>query len=281
MKFFKLLKYEILDNLAPILLINGILLALIFIIKILVDREHPFENPATMALVFIIPICIFVSIVFLIMTIIKSLYQRLFSQEGYLTLSLPVGIDSILISKIITSLIWIVLTNIIVFLFIVFMIGMENAIIYADIYDFMSKMICNYFFAGLFILLTNLVGIVSLITLVLFIISLLNIGKINRFRVLIGISLFLLFIIIESIIFAYIAQYVGNSYDNFMIEHFQTNGEVYYGGLFNNLNVEESIKPSINYMFIKLTMPYTIFSVIMTLFYYLCSRYLIKNKLEI
>lgn len=283
MKFFKLLKYEILDNLAPILLINGILLVLILTLRFLFTEQT--HNPATMALFVIIPICIFISIVFLIMTIVKSLYQRLFSQEGYLTLSLPVGIDSILISKIITSLIWIVLTNIIVSLFVVFIIGIEDSSIYAKIYDFLSEMFGSYFFAGLFIVLTNLITIISLITLVLFIISLLNIGKINRFRILIGILLFLLFIIIESVISAYITQYVVNDYENFMRDNIYSvykDDVIHHGDLFViSPDLEETIKPTINYMLIRLTMPYMIFSAIMTLFYYICSRYLIKNKLEI
>lgn len=273
MKFLKLLKYEIMENLAPILLINGVLLFLILLIRLSVTSLAESSNPMIIALWIAIPIGIFASIVFLIITIIKSLHQRLFSKEGYLTLSLPVGIDAILVSKILASLLWIVLTNIIVALFIIFIMGVEYPEVYRDIYSVFSKIFSSGVVSWVFLLLlTNLLGIISLISLVLFIISILNIGKINRFKVLSGILIFLLFLIIESIILGNITGYAMQDYNTLDMMRYQA----YIKG--ENL---ENLLSQINSILIKATMPYFIFAVVSSAFYYLIARYLIKNKLEI
>lgn len=268
MKFLKLLKYEIMENLAPILLINGVLLFLILLIRLSITRLEEANNPIIIALWIVIPIGIFASIVFLIITIIKSLHQRLFSKEGYLTLSLPVGIDAILGAKILASLIWIILTSIIVLLFVIFIIGVEYPEVFGAVYKVYSLMMNNGIVSWVLVLfITNLFWIISLILLLLFVLAILHIGKINRFKVLNGILIFLLFLIIESIILGSITEYsmaMNNIAD--MIR---------YDG------IDAGTRSELNSLLIKASIPYLITYVAIGAFYYLAARYLIKNKLEV
>lgn len=252
MKFFKLLKYEFLENIASVALINTVLFALLIIIKVYIDSDF---NWIIAIIISIIPIALFVSIVFLVTIVIRTLYLGLFSQEGYLTLSLPVSIDAILISKILISALWILISIFVVLLWLIFIAFAINDASYV-IQQFLL-LISNYSFLEIIrILLLGIVLLIKPITLLLLVLSILHIGKIVRFRKLIGILLFMIILFIETIAVNVLYLYIDSNIIDYMVfVRSLVDSISYYINFFANLFV--------------------------ILIYYFLSRYLIKNKLEI
>ncbi len=252
MKFFKLLKYEFLENIASVALINTVLFALLIIIKVYIDSDF---NWIIAIIISIIPIALFVSIVFLVTIVIRTLYLGLFSQEGYLTLSLPVSIDAILISKILISALWILISIFVVLLWLIFIAFAINDASYV-IQQFLL-LISNYSFLEIIrILLLGIVLLIKPITLLLLVLSILHIGKIVRFRKLIGILLFMIILFIETIAVNVLYLYIDSNMIDYMVfVRSLVDSISYYINFFANLFV--------------------------ILIYYFLSRYLIKNKLEI
>lgn len=252
MKFFKLLKYEFLENIASVVLINTVLFALLIIIKVYIDSDF---NWIIAIIISIIPIALFVSIVFLVTIVIRTLYLGLFSQEGYLTLSLPVSIDAILISKILISALWILISIFVVLLWLIFIAFAINDASYV-IQQFLL-LISNYSFLEIIrILLLGIVLLIKPITLLLLVLSILHIGKIVRFRKLIGILLFMIILFIETIAVNVLYLYIDSNMIDYMVfVRSLVDSISYYINFFANLFV--------------------------ILIYYFLSRYLIKNKLEI
>ena len=252
MKFFKLLKYEFLENIASVALINTVLFALLIIIKVYIDSDF---NWIIAIIISIIPIALFVSIVFLVTIVIRTLYLGLFSQEGYLTLSLPVSIDAILISKILISALWILISIFVVLLWLIFIAFAINDASYV-IQQFLL-LISNYSFLEIIrILLLGIVLLIKPITLLLLVLSILHIGKIVRFRKLIGILLFMIILFIETIAVNVLYLYIDSNMIDYMVfVRSLVDSISYYINFFANLFV--------------------------ILIYYFVSRYLIKNKLEI
>lgn len=252
MKFFKLLKYEFLDNITSIALINAVLFVLLIIIKVYIDSD---SNWMIAIIITITPIAIFISFVFLVTIIIRSLYSRLFSQEGYLTLSLPVNIDAILISKILISALWILTSIFVVLLWFIFIAFVINDASYV-IKQFLL-LISNYSFLEIIrIVLLGIILLIKPITLLLLVLSILHIGKIVRFRKFIGILLFMIILFIETIAINVLYLYIdSNMIDYMAFVHSLVDSINYYINFFANLLV--------------------------ILIYYFLSRYLIKNKLEI
>lgn len=252
MKFFKLLKYEFLENIASVVLINTVLFALLIIIKVYIDSDF---NWIIAIIISIIPIALFVSIVFLVTIVIRTLYLGLFSQEGYLTLSLPVSIDAILISKILVSALWILISIFVVLLWLIFIAFAINDASYV-IQQFLL-LISNYSFLEIIrILLLGIVLLIKPITLLLLVLSILHIGKIVRFRKLIGILLFMIILFIETIAVNVLYLYIDSNMIDYMVfVRSLVDSISYYINFFANLFV--------------------------ILIYYFLSRYLIKNKLEI
>ena len=58
--------------------------------------------------VIVFSIVIVVGAVFFVINLIRSFYNSIFSDEGYLTLSFPKTTDSLLISKIIANFVWVI-----------------------------------------------------------------------------------------------------------------------------------------------------------------------------
>lgn len=244
--FLKLLKYDFAENCASILLINGILLALILFINIGMDLRAGF---GLVALFGIAPLGIICSIVFLSFAIIKSLYLRLFSREGYLTLSLPVGIDSILCSKILANSAWVALSVIVAGLWVAIVADFSSIQL---LFNALTNTIAQYPLFSCLVVLNGLFNIISSIVLILLVIALLNIGKITRFKGFFGVLIFMIFVSIEGAI--------GGGFANEMFFDFR----------------QEIGTQMINSLFFAL-----IFCVVKTAIYYALTRYLVQNKLEI
>lgn len=241
-KFGKLLKYDFLESFYSILLINGILLALMAISKAIIN-----SNLSIMSLILAlaIPVGYLLSLVFLTITIIRLLYNRIFTPDGYLTFALPVSLDAILISKILVSSIYVILSS---FVIVVWAVLISEIMNIADIAELIRLSMNEALFFVVVWGISGVVGVLSMSALVLLILAILHIGAITRFRTLCGIALFMFFMIIESIGYGFVLA--GNPLDS--VESLQS---VAVAGL--------------------------VFNIFKTAIYYLLARYLIANKLEI
>lgn len=191
MKLLKLLKYEIWENLPPILTLNGVVLLLMLIMKL--ARINSIESVLSLVFFAIVPFGILIANVFLVIVVVKSLSARLFTSEGYLTLSLPVGIDTILIAKILANLFWIIISAIVAFLWLNYFMydafmGIEQ----------ISYIVFNDPANTLLLFIFLIFRAIWAIVLVLLVLSILNIGKITRMRPLIGVIIFITLLIIEN-----------------------------------------------------------------------------------
>lgn len=242
-KFSKLLKYDFLESFYSILLINGILLILMAISKALIVSNN--LSIMSLILAFVIPVGYLLSLVFLTVTIIRLLYNRIFTSDGYLTFALPVSLDAILISKILVSSIYVILSS---FVIVVWALLISEIMNIADIAELIRLFMNEAFFFVIIWSLSGIVGVFSMSTLVLLILSILHIGTITRFRMLCGIALFMFFMTLESIGYGFV---IGN----------------------NSLDSIESLQ--------SVAITGLIFNILKTAIYYIVARYLISNKLEI
>lgn len=195
-KFGKLLKYDFLESLYPILLINGILLLLMAMQKFIIDSDS--DSLITILFWLVAPMGYILSLVFLTITIIRLLYNRIFTPDGYLTFALPVSLDAILISKIFVSGIYVILSAFVLLMWGIIISDIMNIADFAFI-----RMDGNLLFVAMWGF-SGVVGVFSMSALVLLILAILHIGAITRFRTLCGIALFMFFMMIESLCYGII-----------------------------------------------------------------------------
>lgn len=261
MKFLKLLKYEYLEYLSTILIINGFLFVLLFIARLLINYAHTFF--VKIFLVFLLPCGLIFSFVFLLIAMIKSLHSRLFTTQGYLTLSLPVSIDSILLSKIIVSSSWCIISIIMLSFWILLMHISFNVLIpFKDFFLFIKEQ------EGLLVILGTvcfyaigvIVSIVSFVIIVLLVLSVINVCRIVKFRSLVGIVLFIIF----SIFYTYLLYYET----------------LFASEIFTNIYSTIERNKFLLLVDLLVIIHFSISIVTSALFYFI-ARYLIKNKIEI
>ncbi len=246
-KFGKLLKYDFLESFYSIVLINGVLLALMAISNAIIMDSN--STIAWLLLLFVMPFGFLLSIAFLAITIIRLLYNRLFTSDGYLTFALPVSVDAILTSKILVSSIYVILSGIVIGLWALILATTSAEL--GSLLGYFNAFYFNAFvdspYAMVLLVITQITSVFAMSALVLLILAILHIGAITRFKVLCGIALFLFFSTIEGIISAIIMAAVGEDSSVFATIWA-------YSGVFN---------------------------VIKCAIYYAITRYLVANKLEI
>ncbi len=276
----KLIKHELKNYWFMMMIINVAILAVWIFASIFVLIFNNSMYTATAFGIFSIIMIAYVifgiyvaAIVFLIINIVNSLSTKLFSNEGYLTFSIPVDTDSIIISKLITNFIWIVGTMIVSLIGIFIFILCIEVILNQSIYIF--KELTNIFIDNAFetyiTILKVLFGILFIIIVLLFMNSLLNIGKFNRGKggmlVLFIVSFLVLYFFLKNIT-SYISFGVG----------FSSDGYGFYFGKAQSIWEYNSSK-LVEYYVIDIT------SIILHIGYtvglYFLSRHFIKNKLEL
>lgn len=121
------LKYEFKNNwksflLSYLLIIGSFLILSIFImfVKDIVNTT-PFMTILYSNLVILTIGAMIASVVLFIINIVKSMYNSIFTDEGYLTLSFPKSTDSLIISKFIANVVWELLYGVAVGIGIVFL----------------------------------------------------------------------------------------------------------------------------------------------------------------
>jgi hypothetical protein len=116
----KLLKYEFRATGRSMLPVLGVLTLLVLLANIsvrLLDRTAgAFLTILLIMVIFLTVIAVIVSELLPIIVMIQRFHKNLLSSEGYLMHTLPASVHSLVWSKLIVSLVWMFLTNVIIFL---------------------------------------------------------------------------------------------------------------------------------------------------------------------
>ena len=260
----KLIKHEFRNHWLEMVIICGAVIVLSLITSVMfLIKAYEFA-----ALLLVATFILYsIAIVVLIIIIVKSFNSNIFGDEGYLTLTLPTSIDSILISKIIVSLIWMVFIGLTFFISIIIFIGINsdqiNFMFWGELINGIYNNLDIVSITFVAIIIQSLLAVIILI----FTLSILNIGKIKRFKFIFGVIIYYF----TSVIINWITTLV------FIIPYSIVTGEkgieivkVEYG--WNNMIFSQYSVLSFNTLF---------WSTIAIIGFYFLSRYLIKNKLEL
>ena len=281
----KLFKYEnksvskLLTPMALAVIILPVLGALI--LKMQFIFEDKFEDGSIVSSIFSLAsgIMIFFIVIATISACFISLfilmqryYKNLFSDEGYLTFTLPVKTGSIILSKLFTAVIWSVIvavcTIIGVMIFVLF--GTSASFINNEVVDGFSqvfKQIFEFYFTGsavqiIFLIELLISIIVSLFTNILLMYLAITIGCqiAKKHKVLASIGMYFVISSVVSVL-STIIQVITTT--------------TLYGG-FDFIYVEPTLSDVT-----LILLPSIIFSIILGVCYFLLNNYILKNKLNI
>ncbi|PAF44261.1 hypothetical protein [Helicobacter sp. 11S02596-1] len=253
----KLLKYDFLDNYTSILLINVLVFFSIigasFFSK-LSFYENRFLGIFVVIFYIILFICLGLWFVVLVLAILNSINKKLFCPQGYLTFSLPLSIDTILIAKILINLFWIAISLVLFYLALYIGANINPNVqnIISSIYEYVFSNPLNAFLSHL----STLVSIALVLIEFLFILSLLNIGKIKKHRFIAGIFIFLGLEIIIGVCKSIIWGLLPNFYVDYLSQI--------------------TLYPLVQFFTFNIGV-----NVIEFIIFYFLTRFLIKNKLEL
>lgn len=204
--------------------------------------------------------------------LMQRYYKNLFSDEGYLTFTLPVKTGSIILSKLFTAVIWSVIvavcTIIGVMIFVLF--GTSASFINNEVVDGFSqvfKQIFEFYFTGSAVQIIYLIEllisiIVSLFTNILLMYLAITIGCqiAKKHKVLASIGMYFVISSVVSVL-STIIQVITTT--------------TLYGG-FDFIYVEPTLSDVT-----LILLPSIIFSIILGVCYFLLNNYILKNKLNI
>ncbi|MDO7252635.1 hypothetical protein [Helicobacter cappadocius] len=258
----KIFKYDFLDNYLGILFIDILVCLSILGMGFFSQTEYAkyFASDIINMICFITLIVSgFLWFAFIILAVLDSINKKMFSLQGYLTFSLPLKIDEILIPKILINVFWIAFSSILLAITL-YINTFWNHYGMLDMFfrQFIAGILSHPFWT--FLAYVNfLVWIALFLVKFLLVLGILNIGKIKKYRLMIGILIFIALQIILEIIKNQFSIFVPNLRD-------------FYNSIF-------AMNDSLLY-----TQGYGIQILINTielLVIYAIARYLIKNKLEL
>ena len=266
----KIMKHEIKNTWIEVVAINAALLVATLILQalFLIDAESYFGGLVVGVFWFITVAGYFISAAVLVINVVKSFNKRMFSDEGYLSLTLPVSIDALIISKVLVNLMWILISIINYILCFVLMFDALAGGIFGYIVDILKVLFNNPLFTLIHIF-WFLLNSIMVIMILLFTLSLLHIGKVQKLRLLAGLGIFfgvnIIVNIIEGIV-NYIPIGIVNDNGFLSFEVLDSSAKLNYGNgvLFTGLTLNSII----GYI-----------AIIVGLFF--LTRNLIKNKLEL
>lgn len=191
-----LLKHDIKNNFLEIVALCVINIIICLLIGI-VARFFTFDNLATTLIISTL-LAGFVGVsigtaVVLIMSIVKSFNNKLFTDEGYLTFVLPISIDKIIISKYLVNMLWVIITTISyiigLLLLVLLLAGVEVPEIFEGILE-IGKLIIQNPISVLLALIQLLVSLIFTFSCLFLTLAVLNCGKIKKGKLLVGIIIY-------------------------------------------------------------------------------------------
>lgn len=133
------------------------------------------------------------SVVFIV-SVIKSFNTKLFSNEGYLTFSLPVALDKIILVKYLVNLLWVIIIgcSYIIGILIIFIIlaDVQTSEVFKYLVDFVKAMLQSPL---TFILpcLNFLVTVIMYFSILFLVLAILNCGRIKKAKFILGLAMFM------------------------------------------------------------------------------------------
>ncbi|MCK9536553.1 MAG: hypothetical protein M0R05_03005 [Bacilli bacterium] len=260
----KLFKHEFKNTYLEITIINisiivmSVICALLFRLKTSV-----FLTLTIITLVFLL----MGAFIMLFLNIVKSFNRKMFTNEGYLTFTLPVSVDNIIISKIITNIIWYFITAIVLVfsLFLILTINSDYTGVDFKIFKYFNL---SHIPPLLIITVRTVIDLLLFLIFLLFTLSVLNIGKIHRYKTLVGFALYFGLSIVSSwiknlfVVIPFGLYFSGNSY---------------YIGRINNIS---NIVPFFNNAPL-IDFNCLLWNLLMIIGLYILSRLMIIKKLEL
>lgn len=168
--FFTFFKYEFLSSAMPLAFTYGMGTLALLLLRVLdISFEWVFYKGIIRVLLNTLMIGSFIAFgILLIVRAFQSFWVEIFGSRGYLTLTLPLSLDTILLSKIITLAFWAV-------------IGTYCAPVFYNLEFFVEILLNIDIQNALIIFFDTLIMILFYITLILFITALLNALKVRTF----------------------------------------------------------------------------------------------------
>ena len=200
----KLLKHDLKDSYLEVVILSGIALAASFLV--FAGYKLNISFIATIGQVGFVFGLSALQIILLI-TIIKSFHTKLFTNCGYLTLTTPVSLDKILISKILVSMLW-VFTAMVTTIGCVFIIFSASSSFFISLFNSLVKSIINNPFETFKGIVIGLAAVLFFLTTLIFILVLTNTGWMKKHKLLKGILLYLAFAMITSQVAFIFTSYV-------------------------------------------------------------------------
>lgn len=189
------LKYGWKDFLLSYLLIIGSIIVLGIFILIVKDSGTTTDFQALLYsnIIMIIVGAIIASITLFIINLVKSLYNDIFSDTGYLTLSIPQPVEKLLLSKIVSNLIWVFLYIVCAIVGVIILtLTLTSSIssLFEDLQMMLEEL--KFFGPGIpFYLITYIVDILVTFVLLLLSFTLVNLGKMKKAKVVMGILIYM------------------------------------------------------------------------------------------
>ena len=198
----KLIKYDIRSTWRDF---AGVYLSILLGVLILPPLFNHFVNPIVNTVAVFIAIGIIIAtIVVMVATLFKIFNANVFSKEGYLTMTLPVSSSQIVVSKLLVSSMWIILTGIVAAIGLcIFVLNMHVAPIAemaAVFQKFMSMFDSRGIFAIVLLIIAMIISAVKEISKLFLACSIAHLKQLNRFRVPAGILSYFMFSWLETLI---------------------------------------------------------------------------------
>ncbi|HHU55142.1 MAG TPA: hypothetical protein GXZ48_00430 [Acholeplasmataceae bacterium] len=259
----KLLKYEIKDSWLELVLINAGILLFSILCSTFMDKFN------VLFALSLISLFLFYTgaAILLLITVIRSFNQKLFTSEGYLTLTLPVNTDQLLFSKIFINLFRFFITAVSFILSILIIVTRLSKS--TDVFiDFFIRLAENPDVV-LIVLFNSLLTALYAIVILIFVLSCLNCGKIKKYKLLLGFLIYYGVNLVSNWIktLVYIIPY------QVVIKH-------------NKLDIIKGTHPLKSIFagqthFSILNFNNVFWTIIFIVTLYMISRYIIKNKIEL
>ncbi|MFA5543750.1 MAG: hypothetical protein WC008_05540 [Bacilli bacterium] len=260
--FSKLLKHEFKNTYKETLFVSSGIMIVSLLISVLFKTG--FIRIASFLLLSLVALYIMAGAV-IIINIVKSFHTKMFTDEGYLTMTLPVSVDGLLLSKIIVNLVWILATGIVFIL----SLGLTiNTILGGNelfIFKGIITVIRDNPAGSIIYIIYFAISLLSFVLTLVLTLAILNIGKIKKYKLLFGIGIYygLNFVLqLASTIFVIIPYAISVSANGVSLEEFDYSDNFFSGLTFMSMNT-------------------LIVSIAGIIGFYFLSRYLIKNKLEL
>ncbi|MFV0382068.1 MAG: hypothetical protein ACK5KR_07610 [Breznakia sp.] len=254
----KLIKYEFKHNRVNFFSIYAGIIALSFFMG---QMEILSESDFLIGLlIFLYCICLVVLFVFTLASIVLSYKRSMFSKSSYLNMTLPVSTTQLMLSKLIMSVIWIILAYCVVFIsFIIIFLSALDMSGVREIFDLLSEVGLK---STVFLFLLNMfLGIISAILLIYLCLTIAHTSLIRNHRKIIAIILF--FLIYYSI--------------NWINKEFILSTDIsfyYFQDLYYSIG-------NFNHVLEQLLLSSLLLTIVEGLIYFLATRYALNKKIEI